>query len=159
MLARNAVAPGSLKLEVTESLVMENPEYAAVVLGRMRELGAGLCLDDFGTCYSSLAYLQRFPFDSVKIDPRFVRSVAKGPSRAARPVIVGAMIDLAHDLGMDVMAEGLEKETEAAEMTRFGCEYGQGVVFGEPLTAEECRHLIEPAPAETRKKKTSTAAE
>ncbi|NMN57493.1 diguanylate cyclase (GGDEF)-like protein/PAS domain S-box-containing protein [Xanthobacter sp. SG618] len=159
VLARNTVAPGSLKLEVTESLVMENPEYAAVVLGRMRELGAGLCLDDFGTGYSSLAYLQRFPFDSVKIDPRFVRSVAKGPSRAARPVIVGAMIDLAHDLGMDVMAEGLEKETEAAEMTRFGCEYGQGVVFGEPLTAEECRHLIEPAPTETRKKKTSTAAE
>lgn len=159
VLARNTVAPGSLKLEVTESLVMENPEYAAVVLGRMRELGAGLCLDDFGTGYSSLAYLQRFPFDSVKIDPRFVRSVAKGPSRAARPVIVGAMIDLAHDLGMDVMAEGLEKETEAAEMTRFGCEYGQGVVFGEPLTAEECRSLIEPAPADARKKKTGAAAE
>ncbi|MFS8035635.1 EAL domain-containing protein [Xanthobacter sp. AM11] len=155
VLARNTVAPGSLKLEVTESLVMENPEYAAVVLGRMRELGAGLCLDDFGTGYSSLAYLQRFPFDCVKIDPRFVHDTAKGPARAARPVIVGAMIDLAHDLGMDVMAEGLEKDAQAAEMTHFGCEYGQGVVFGEPLKAEDCRALIEPAPVEPRKKRSA----
>ena len=153
VLTRNAVAHGSLKLEVSESLIMENPEYAAVVLARMRELGAGLCLDEFGTGYSSLAYLQRFPFDSIKINQRFVRDTAKGPARAARPVIVGSLVDLAHDLGMDVVADGLERETEVLEMARLGCEYAQGLVFGEPLTVDECRALIEPAPAEPRKRK------
>ncbi len=153
VLTRNAVAHGSLKLEVSESLIMENPEYAAVVLARMRELGAGLCLDEFGTGYSSLAYLQRFPFDSIKINQRFVRDTAKGPARAARPVIVGSLVDLAHDLGMDVVADGLERETEVLEMARLGCEYAQGLVFGEPLPVDECRALIEPAPAEPRKRK------
>ena len=138
VLARNVVAAGSLKLEITEALVMENPEYAAVMLARMRELGAGLCLDDFGTGQSALAYLQRFPFDSIKIDQRFVRDSAKGSARAARPIIVGSIIDLAHHLGMDVVAEGLEREEEAGEMSHFGAEYAQGILFGEPLTAEEC---------------------
>ncbi|OYX14765.1 MAG: sensor domain-containing phosphodiesterase [Rhizobiales bacterium 32-66-8] len=154
VLARHAVAPGSLKLEVTESLVMENPEYAAVMLARIRELGAGLCLDEFGTGQSALAYLQRFPFDTIKIDQRFVRESAKGAARAARPVIVGSIIDLAHELGMDVVAEGIEKEGEAAEMAYFNAEYAQGVLFGEPLTVEECRALFAPvAPTETRRRR------
>ncbi|MBB6308048.1 diguanylate cyclase (GGDEF)-like protein/PAS domain S-box-containing protein [Xanthobacter tagetidis] len=153
VLARNAVAVGSLKLEVAESLVMENPEYAAVVLARMRELGAGLCLTDFGAGYSSLPYLQRFPVDAIKIDQRFVRDTSKGPARAARPVIVGSLVDLAHDLGMDVIASGLEREQEAVEMAELGCEYAQGLVFGEPFTAEECRALIEPAPVEAKKRR------
>ncbi|WP_454917869.1 EAL domain-containing protein [Xanthobacter sediminis] len=153
VLARNHVAPGSLKLEITETLVMENPEYAAVLLNRVKELGAGLVLDNFGTGYSSLAYLQRFPFDTIKIDQRFVRDTAKGPARAARPVIVNSLVELGHELGMDVIAEGLEREGEAVQMARYGCEYAQGVVFGEPLTAEDCRLLIEPAPAEPRKKR------
>ncbi|WP_393997601.1 EAL domain-containing protein [Xanthobacter cornucopiae] len=159
VLARSHVAPGSLKLEITETLVMENPEYAAVLLNRVKELGAGLVLDDFGTGYSSLAYLQRFPFDTIKINQRFVRDTAKGPARAARPIIVNSLVELAHELGMDVIAEGLEREGEAVEMGRYGCEYAQGVVFGEPLTAEDCRALIEPAPAEPKKKKKSAAAE
>jgi len=159
VLTRNHLAPGSLKLEITETLLMENPEYAAVLLGRVRELGAGLVLDDFGTGYSSLAYLQRFPFDTIKIDQRFVRDTAKGPARAARPVIVHSLVALAHNLGMDVIAEGLERENEADEMAQYGCEYAQGVVFGEPLTAEECRALIEPAPVQPAKKKRPAAAE
>lgn len=153
VLARNAVAPGSLKLEVGEALVMENPEYAAVMLARIRELGAGLCLDDFGTGQSALSYLQRFPFDAIKIDQRFVRESAKGAARAARPIIVGSIIDLAHHLGMEVIAEGVEKETEAGEMEHFGAEYAQGVLLGEPMTGEECRALFEPAAAEPRRRR------
>nr|WP_029004221.1 EAL domain-containing protein [Azorhizobium doebereinerae] len=155
VLARNVVAPGSLKLEVTEALAMENPEYAAVMLQRMRDLGAGLVMDDFGVGQSALAYLPRLPFDAIKIDQRFTRDTAKGPARAARPIIVGSMIDLAHQLGMEVLAEGLEKETEAGEMSRLGCEYGQGTLFGEPLTAEECRALLEPSPAEERRRRSA----
>ncbi len=157
VMTRHPVATGSLKMEVSESLVMENPEYAAVVLGRVRELGGGLCLGDFGAGYSSLAYLQRFPFDSIKIQQRFVRDTSKGAARAARPVIVSSLVNLAHDLGMDVVAEGMEREAEADEMTQFGCEYGQGVVFGEPLTMEDCRALIAPAPVPATKKKQAAA--
>jgi len=138
VLGRGSLARGTLKLELTESAVMENPEQAAQILKRLRDFGAGLALNDFGTGHSSLAYLPRFPFDTIKIDRSFVRANAKG----TRPVVLRSMVGLAHDLGMDVVAEGAENEADAVELYHLGCEFAQGLAFGRPMSADQAQDLV-----------------
>lgn len=144
VLSRQSLAPGTLKLELTESLVMANPEYSAKVLERLRALGAGLSLDDFGTGHSSLAYLQRFPFDTIKIDQSFVKS----NGHSARPVLLRSIIAMGRDLGMSVVAEGAESEADTLELYQLGCEFAQGFYFGQAVTADEASRMLRDAPAQ-----------
>ena len=137
-LNRHFVLRGTLKLEFTEKLVMENPEYAFQLLRRVRELGAGLALDDFGAGYVSLGQLQRYRFDTLKI----ASSLVKPNGAGGRPAILRSVVAMAHDLGMDVITEGAETESDAVELAQLGCEFAQGFAFGQPMTAGAARKLM-----------------
>jgi EAL domain-containing protein (putative c-di-GMP-specific phosphodiesterase class I) len=137
-IARAGLARGTLKLELTEAAVMENPEQAAQILKRLRESGAGLTLSDFGTGHSSLVYLPRFPFDAVKIDRSFVRPT-KGTTR---PAVLRSIIGLVHDIGMSVLAEGAETDADVEDLRHLGCEFAQGPALGRPMLGEEAQALV-----------------
>ncbi len=139
ILDRSEITPGTLKIEVTETQVMENPELASRVLHRIRKFGAGLSLDDFGTGYSSLSYLQSFPFDTIKIDKSFIHSEDKHPFS---DIILKSIISLAHELGMAVVAEGVEEVAEAEMLNELGCEFVQGFLYGEPMVARDAQKLL-----------------
>lgn len=140
ILGRNVVPKGSLRLEVAESLVMENPEQAAEILEWLRGAGAELALDEFGTGYSSLAYLQRFPVGTIKIDQVLVQSSSRGGGTG--PAIVRAIVAMAHELGKKVVAEGVETPEEAAFLRSIGCELGQGYLFGDPIPDRDVLALL-----------------
>lgn len=126
--------PGALKLEITEGEVIRDPDAAAVVLDALKAAGASLALDDFGAGATSLAWLERFPFDVVKIDRYFVRTLAASESSAR---IVQSIINLAHDLGLKVTAEGMEDAETAQRLAEMGCDYAQGYWFAPALIGEE----------------------
>ncbi|PDQ17990.1 sensor domain-containing phosphodiesterase [Mesorhizobium sanjuanii] len=132
VIARANLKPRCFRLELTESLVMDNPEQSAHVLTKLKQLGIGLSLDDFGTGYSSLAYLTRFPFDTIKIDKSFVDDTT--PKRA---VLLKSMVSMAHDLGLSVVAEGISDESDALELRQMGCEYVQSFMFGAPMPGDQ----------------------
>ena len=139
MLAREAVPKGTLKLEITESLVMENPERAVEILTWLKTFGASLALDDFGTGYSSLSYLHRFPVDTIKVDRSLVRDSGLNGST---PLILRSVIALSHELGKEVVAEGVETQADASYLRSIGCEYGQGYYYGEPMSAKDVTSLL-----------------
>ena len=156
LLAREAVPKGTLKLEITESLVMENPERAVEILTWLKTFGASLALDDFGTGYSSLSYLHRFPVDTIKVDRSLVRDSGLNGST---PLILKSIIALAHELGKKVVAEGIETERDAAYLRSIGCEFGQGYYYGEPMSAKDVASLLAALASQRKKKSRSSSSE
>jgi diguanylate cyclase (GGDEF)-like protein len=138
-LQETGLEPRCLKLELTESAVMENAEEATIALKRLRQIGVQLSIDDFGTGYSSLSYLHKFPIDTLKVDRSFVsRMGANGENTE----IVKTIITLSDNLGLDVIAEGVETIDQARKLQQFGCRYAQGYLFSKPLPQEEMDEIM-----------------
>jgi diguanylate cyclase (GGDEF)-like protein len=134
ILAREAILPGTFKIEVTESAMMESPELAAKVLERLKTAGIGLACDDFGTGYSSFSTLRQLPFDTLKID-RGLAAHDKDDERAG--VILESVLRMAHELGLVVVAEGITSEEQAQRLGGLGCDLGQGFYIGPPMGARQ----------------------
>ncbi len=128
-----------LKLELTETTVMQNADQASYILTRLKQLGLSLSIDDFGTGYSSLSYLQRFPLDNLKIDLSFVRMLDNSPENIE---IIKAIVNLAHNLGLDVVAEGIEKESQERLLRSLGCDLGQGYLYARPMPQNEAEDFM-----------------
>ncbi len=133
------LAPSSLRLEITESAIIDNPTNAADALARLRALGVKVDLDDFGTGYSSLSYLHRFEIDALKIDRSFIANIGEAGENSE---IVRTIINLARGLDMDVVAEGVERPEQLAILRSLGCERVQGYLFSPPLATEAVRSLL-----------------
>ena len=129
------VDPALIELEITESCIMANAEEATRTLEYLEHVGVGLSIDDFGTGYSSLGYLKRFPLDALKIDHSFVRDLTTDADDAT---ITRAVISMAHSLGLKVIAEGVETESQLAFLAEYGCDEIQGYYFSRPLAVQEC---------------------
>jgi diguanylate cyclase (GGDEF)-like protein/PAS domain S-box-containing protein len=140
ILSETGLNPSYLTLEITESALMNDAAAALSVLRALKELGVTLAIDDFGTGYSSLSYLQRFPLDILKIDKTFVDELGTAPEGSE---IISAVINLAHALGLQVIAEGVETELQLEELERLDCDFAQGYLFSRPVPAHE---LVEAFP-------------
>ena len=134
LIRETGLPSGALKLEITESDIMRDPERAAQILLALRRVGAGLALDDFGTGFSSLSYLTRLPFDTLKIDRYFVKTMM---SNAGSSKIVRSIVNLGRDLDLEVVAEGVENAAMAGHLLQLGCDYGQGFGYAPALSPQE----------------------
>ncbi len=143
ILDHTRIEPSCLELEITESVVMDQSEASVERLRGLRALGVRLVLDDFGTGYSSLAYLRRLPLDTIKVDRAFVSGLGDTPLDMP---IVRTVVALAHGLGVDVVAEGIETPTQLMELQGLDCDRGQGYWFARPLPADEIERLLAAAP-------------
>jgi EAL domain-containing protein (putative c-di-GMP-specific phosphodiesterase class I) len=139
LLASHGLESGSLWLEITEDTLMADAEAAVRTLNALRDTGVRLCLDDFGTGHSSLGYLHRFPIQTLKIDRSFIGGAGSGVSNLT---IATSVIALAHGLGVDVIAEGVETAEQLAQLRELHCEYGQGFLFARPLPAAGLAGLL-----------------
>ena len=142
VLRESQLDPWHLKLEITETVVMENSELAAITLAKLRGLGVRLSIDDFGTGYSSLSYLNRFPVDTLKIDRSFVTRMSQADENLQ---IVKTIVTLAGNLGMEVIAEGVETEDQLDLLKGLNCQYAQGYLFSEPLDTTDAEMFIQHA--------------
>ncbi len=139
ILAEIGLEPSSLELELTESLMVEDAQSAIATLQQLKSLGVSISIDDFGTGYSSLSYLAQYPFDTLKIDRCFISNIAHGCTNAA---IVKAIIEMAHSLCLEVIAEGVETEAEKDFLWRYKCDTMQGYLFSPPLPAGDFEQLL-----------------
>jgi diguanylate cyclase (GGDEF)-like protein/PAS domain S-box-containing protein len=139
ILRSHEISPTSLELEITETTLMENPERTIKLLDQLYGLGLHLAIDDFGTGYSSLSALQQFPISTLKIDQSFVRHVVTNPDDAT---IVDTIIQMGRNLNMDVVAEGVEDESQLTFLQKLGCTYVQGLLFGDPMSADNYLELL-----------------
>jgi EAL domain-containing protein (putative c-di-GMP-specific phosphodiesterase class I) len=139
VLRETGLPASSLELEITESVLMDRSEAGIATLRDLRALGVRIVLDDFGTGYSSLAYLQRLPLDTIKVDRTFVAELGADPAAES---IVGAVIALAHGLGIEVIAEGIETADQADRLRAMGCDRGQGWLFARAMPAEKLGQLL-----------------
>ena len=128
----------SLRLEITEGAIMDSAESAATILWQIRELGVQLSIDDFGTGYSSLGRLHHFPLNGLKIDRSFISQM----SSEGGSDIVETIVTLAHKLGVDVTAEGVETAEQLTQLRALQCDYGQGYFLSQPLDGEAAEALI-----------------
>ena len=137
VLKETQLDPQNLKLEITESAIMDNSNSAAILLQELQKRRIQLSIDDFGTGYSSLSYLHRFPVDTLKIDRSFVQSLDENPDLGLIP----AILSIAETLGMSAIAEGIETSRQLAQLQHFNCQFGQGYFFSKPLDAAKATEL------------------
>ncbi|MDJ0736409.1 MAG: EAL domain-containing protein [Nostocaceae cyanobacterium] len=140
ILKTTEVDPSAIKLEITETVAMQDVETAIAILLKLRSLNLRLSIDDFGTGYSSLSYLHRFPINTLKVDRSFVSRMGDTEEDAA---IVKTVIMLSHTLGLDVIAEGIETASQKCKLHQLGCEYGQGYFFSKPLDRNSATELLQ----------------
>ena len=139
VLSKTEVDANNLRIEITESMIMHDSESMIVVLQELRKMGIRLYMDDFGTGHSSLSCLHQFPIDFLKIDQAFVRTMKSNREYAS---VIHAIISLAHNLGVEVVSEGIETPEQISQLISLECDYGQGYYFAKPLAKEDAKSFL-----------------